>query len=239
MTLPKHIAIIMDGNGRWAQRRGLPRVAGHREGLRVAKEIVAETARLGIPVLTLFAFSTENWRRPPEEVGFLMELLEEAVAQELAELARHNVVLRAIGRLGELSPRAQSALARAMETTAHNTGLILNLAINYGGRAEIVDAVRAVAQRVQQGELTPEMVNEEVFSSFLTTAGLPDPDLIIRSGGELRLSNFLLWQGAYAEFYSTPVLWPDFRPCDLHAAIEAYQQRERRFGSVSVKGREE
>lgn len=239
MALPKHIAIIMDGNGRWAQRRGLPRVAGHREGLRVAKEIVAETARLGIPVLTLFAFSTENWRRPPEEVGFLMELLEEAVAQELAELTRHNVVLRAIGRLGELSPKAQTALAKAMEATAHNTGLVLNLAVNYGGRAEIVDAVRAVAQRVQKGELTAEMVNEEVFSSFLSTAGLPDPDLIIRTGGELRLSNFLLWQGAYAEFYSTPVLWPDFRPCDLHAAIEAYQQRERRFGSVSAKGGEE
>lgn len=230
--VPRHVAVIMDGNGRWAARRGLPRTAGHREGVARAREIVRRCAERGIEVLTLFAFSTENWRRPKDEVEFLMRLFEDSLRKEIESLRRNNVVFRVIGRREELPESMQRLIARSERETADNTGLILNVALNYGGRAELVDAARKLASRVQAGELGPDEIDEQVFTRYLYTAGLPDPDLVIRPSGEQRLSNFLLWQAAYAELYLTPALWPDFSSEELDRALAAYAARERRFGAV-------
>lgn len=230
--LPQHLAIIMDGNGRWAARRGLPRTAGHQEGVRRAKEVVRACGEKGIRVLTLFAFSTENWRRPKEEVGFLMDLFQESLCREIDSLTENNVVFRVIGRVRDLPAGIQREIERGERKTAGNTGLVLNLALNYGGRAELVDAARGLARRVQAGELRPEEIDEQSFGAELYTAGLPDPDLVIRPSGEQRLSNFLLWQSAYAELYLTPALWPDFTVEELDRALAAYAARERRFGAV-------
>ncbi|MGC8873917.1 MAG: isoprenyl transferase [Chloroflexia bacterium] len=225
---PRHIAIIMDGNGRWAHKRGLPRLAGHRAGTENIRRIVQACVEEGIEVLTLYAFSTENWRRPQEEVQGLLGLLNEVIERETDELHRNGVRVCHIGRLEGLPEPLQAKIRWAVERTRDNTRMILNVAFNYGGRAEIVDACR----RAIAAGLAPEEVTEERFASFLYTAGCPDPDLVIRTAGEMRLSNFLIWQSAYSEFYSTPVLWPDFGKEDLQAAIQAYGQRIRKFGGL-------
>ena len=230
--IPQHIAVIMDGNGRWATERSLPRIIGHKEGYGRVRDIVRACGDLGVAVLTLYTFSTENWRRPKEETDMLMELIEAATRDELPTLQENNVRLRISGRLSELPESLQRALAEDIQATAKNTGLILNLAINYGARVEILDAVREACRRARDGKLDPERITEEYFSGLLYTAGLPDPDLLIRTAGELRISNFLLWQMAYTEIWVTPVLWPDFTQADLLMAIADYQQRVRRFGAV-------
>ena len=235
--VPRHVAIIMDGNGRWARRRRLPRIAGHRTGAQVAKEIVRAAGKLGIQVLTLFAFSTENWRRPRAEIDALMMLLEEYIQRETQELMGNNVRFQVIGRMEGLPDSVRGKLERTIELTAKNTGMVLNLALNYSGRAEIVDAARSLAQLAKEGLLDPEEIDEEAFRWHLYTRDLPDPDLLIRTSGEMRISNFLLWQLAYAELYVTPVLWPDFTSRDLEQAILAYQRRERRFGMTSEQRR--
>jgi len=224
--LPRHIAVIMDGNGRWAKAKGLPRIAGHREGVESVREIVRACGEMGIEVLTLYAFSTENWLRPAAEVGELMRLLSWAVQNEVPELNRNRVRLRISGRTAGLPPGVADDLRKSVERLKDNPGLILNLALNYGARQESVDAVNAAL------DSGLKRVDEEAISSRLYTAGLPDPDLVIRTSGEMRLSNFLLWQAAYAELYVTPVLWPDFRRPDLAAAIEEYRTRHRRFGGI-------
>ncbi len=225
--LPKHVAIIMDGNGRWAKKRGLPRIFGHRAGTKSVKEAVRTSGQLGIEILTLYTFSTENWARPRAEVNALMELLCRMLRKEADELDRSNVRLCAIGRVNELPEAVQKYLDRAIHRLKKNTGLILNLALNYGGRQEIVDAVNNILlEKIKK-------VDETTFGRFLYTRELKDPDLVIRTSGEQRISNFLIYQTAYSEYYSTPVLWPDFRSIDLYEAIDEYQQRERRFGSAS------
>lgn len=229
---PRHVAIIMDGNGRWAKRRGLPRVEGHRAGIEAVRSTVEAAARLEIPVLTLYAFSTENWRRPRWEVLTLMDLLKEYLQRELATLLEHNIRFRAIGRLHELEPEIQQGLAQAMELTAGNTGLFFQIALNYSGRAELLDALREAVRQAQAGTLQPEEVDEAWVEAHLATAGTPDPDLLIRTSGEMRISNFLLWQIAYTELYVTPVLWPDFRARHLIEALADFATRERRFGGV-------
>ncbi len=226
VKLPKHIAIIMDGNGRWAKKRGLPRIMGHRAGAAAVRSTVKAASELGIEALTLYAFSTENWLRPQTETRALMELLRLTLRREVIELDKNNVRLRAIGRLRKLPPSVQEELRRCMDMTQSNSGLTLNLALNYGGRQDIVDAVNAL---MKQGK---KSADEEDISKNLTTAGLSDPDLLIRTSGEYRLSNFLLWQIAYAELYVTPVLWPDFKRTHLQEAILDYQKRERRFGGL-------
>ena len=232
-NLPRHIAIIMDGNGRWARRRGLPRIAGHRKAVESVRDVVEACGELGIEVLTLYTFSVENWGRPREEVTALMGLLVETIRKEIDDLAKNNVHLVTMGHLEDLPPITRESLEYGMERTRHNTGLILNLALSYGGRREIVDAVKAIARKVLRGELQPDEIDESVISDHLYTAGLPDPDLLIRTSGEMRISNFLLWQLAYTEMYITEILWPDFRREHLYEAIRAYQHRERRFGLVS------
>lgn len=232
-NIPRHIAIIMDGNGRWAKQRGLPRIAGHREGVNSVRDVVEACGELGIDVLTLYTFSTENWRRPIEEVSALMKLLLRTLRKEVDDLVRNNVRLMAVGDIHHLPVATKEGILQGIEETRHNTGLILNLALNYGGREEIVSAVRSLANLVQQGVLHPEDINGESIEKHLYTAKLPDPDLLIRTSGELRISNFLLWQLAYTEIYITDILWPDFRRKDLYRAIEDYQKRERRFGKVS------
>lgn len=232
-NLPRHIAIIMDGNGRWAKKRGLPRVAGHREGIQSVRSVVELCTRLGIEVLTLYTFSTENWRRPREEISALMGLLVETLRKEIKKLVENNIRFTVIGNTDRLPSEIQQSIQEAMEATRHNTGLILNLALSYGAREEIVHAVKSIAQKVKQGVLDPEDISQEVIQAHLYTAGLPDPDLLIRTSGESRVSNFLLWQLAYTEIYITNVLWPDFRENELCLAIEDYQGRERRFGKVS------
>ena len=227
-TIPRHVAIIMDGNGRWAAERGLPRVEGHRAGTENIRRIIEGCVELGVKVLTLYAFSTENWRRPDDEVSGLMEILGEVIDRETAELHANGVRLRHIGNLDGLPPSLQMRVLYAVELTAENTRLTLNVAFNYGGRREIVEAVR----RLIQDGLRPEDVDEERFSSYLYTAELPDPDLIIRTAGEMRLSNFLLWQAAYAEYWSTARYWPDFDRDDLVRAVQDFGHRARRFGSV-------
>lgn len=226
--LPRHIGIIMDGNGRWARQRSLPRVAGHRAGVRAIRPVTEECDRLGVHILTLYAFSTENWSRPRSEVRALMRLFEETIDTEIEELHRNNIQVRVLGRREELSCRLQEKIAWAEDLTRHNTAAILNVAINYGGRREIVDAVRDLASA--GADLVH--LDEATLASALFTAGLPDPDLIIRTAGEMRVSNFLLWQSAYAELYVTDTLWPDFGAEDLRAALAAYAARERRFGAV-------
>lgn len=230
--IPRHIAIIMDGNGRWARKRGFPRVEGHRRGERTVRQIVEACGNLGVEHLTLYTFSAENWRRSEEEVKALMGLIEFVARKEIKELHRKGVRVNVLGRLHELPLSLQDELYRDMALTRENTGMTVNLAINYGGRAEIVDATRRVAERVKLGLLDPSEITEETIARELYAPNLPDPDLLIRTGGEMRLSNFLLWESAYSEIWVTQTLWPDFSPADLHAAIRDYQSRERRFGAV-------
>lgn len=232
--LPKHIAIIMDGNGRWARTRGLPRAMGHRAGVESLREIVRTCTELEISVLTVYAFSTENWRRPQEEVDVLMDLLSEYLRKELDELHRHGIQIRPIGRIQELPPGARDELERAVRVTGKNNRLILNIALNYGGRAEILDATRELIKEATEGKLHPDAIDEERFSGALYTRGLPDPDLLIRPSGEMRLSNFLLWQLAYTEFWVTDVYWPDFRRGHFLQALVDYQSRDRRFGGLKI-----
>ncbi len=228
--IPRHIAIIMDGDRRWADQRGLRRTEGHRHGRESARDIVRVCGELKVEVLTLYTFSTENWTRPRLEVQALMKYLEQSLRDETAELNQNNVRLNAIGRTHDLPGRVQRALSDALQATAHNDGLLLNLALNYGGRSELVDACRALARQVTEGKLTVDEIDEERITAALYTGSLPDPDLLIRPSGEQRLSNFLPWQTVYSEIYFTAVLWPDFRRNDLYDAIRAYQQRQRRFG---------
>jgi undecaprenyl diphosphate synthase len=229
--LPRHVAVIMDGNGRWAQRRHLPRVAGHRKGVQSARTAIETCARLNIEALTLYAFSVENWRRPKTEVDFLMALLREYLRKEMPLIQRNNIRMRFLGRIEELPEGVQHDTREAVEQTAGNTGMVLCLALNYGGRAELVDAMNAVLAE-RNGRGTPDRVTEAQLSRHLYTAGLPDPDLLIRSSGEMRVSNFLLWQIAYAEIYVTETLWPDFNRARLFEALVEFQRRERRYGGI-------
>ena len=232
--LPQHIAVIMDGNGRWAHRRHLPRIAGHRAGVSAVRSTVETAARVGIPSLTLYAFSEENWkRRPRTEVDFLMRLLRRYLKQEVPTLKRNNIRLEYIGRQHELSPEVQESMRWARQETERNTGMVLTLALNYSGRSEIVDAFNSLVKAAAlNGGIDHLRVDEDAIARHLYTHNLPDPDLVIRTSGEMRLSNFLLWQLAYAEIYVTPTLWPDFRGAQLLEAIEEYQKRERRYGGL-------
>lgn len=232
-TLPRHIAVIMDGNGRWAKKRGATRVFGHRNAIKSVREVTEECARMGIEYLTLYAFSTENWGRPKAEVDALMELLVSSLKTELKTLLKNNVKLNAIGDIAGLPPKTSRELRDTIIETADNTGLVLTLALNYSGRWDILAAAKAYAEAVKKGEENPEDIDEEVFQHYLSTGNIPDPELLIRSSGEIRISNFLLWQMAYTELYFTDVLWPDFRKEHLLRAIESYQKRERRFGKIS------
>ncbi len=224
--LPKHVAIIMDGNGRWALQKGLPRIAGHKRGAETVRQVTEQCRLLGVSILTLYAFSDENWGRPKQEVGFLMDMLGSFLKAEIAAMKANGIRFRTIGRIERLPASAQRWIEKATAETAANTGLVLNLALSYGGRGEILNAVK----RMMSANGDPCGLTEEAFSSYLDTAGLPDPDLIIRTSGEKRISNFLLWQSAYAELYFTDTLWPDFEEKDLLAAILDFQGRQRRFG---------
>ena len=230
--LPAHVAIIMDGNGRWATRRGFPRVAGHREGVKTARAVFRAADALGLRYLTLYAFSTENWTRPEDEVATLMRLLEEAIVRELPELMSRNVRLRVLGRPQGVPLPVRRGIERVVRATQHNSGLNLMMAFNYGGREELLDAFRALAEKVRAGELAPGDISEAHVSGALYTDGIPDPDLLIRTSGEMRVSNFLLWQIAYTELWVTPTLWPDFGPVELYRALAEFQGRTRRFGGV-------
>lgn len=229
--LPRHVAIIMDGNGRWALSRGLPRLAGHKAGTENLRRVIRSTVEFGVKYLTIYAFSTENWGRPLEEVRGLMSILEDVLDKELAELHAEGVQLRHIGRLERLSPKLQKKVLEAIELTKNNNRLVLNVAFNYGGRDEIVHAI----QKIIRDGIPAEQVTDELVSQYLYTAGVPDPDLIIRTSGELRVSNFLIWQAAYSEWYVTPTYWPDFDQEEYRRALEAFAQRDRRFGKVSSK----
>ena len=237
--LPKHIAIIMDGNGRWAERRHLPRVTGHRAGVKAARTIIETCARLKVGALTLYAFSVENWRRPKAETDFLMRLLREYLRKELPAIHKNNIRLLVIGRSGQLPAEVRRDLDGAMELTASNTGMKLVVALNYGGRAELVDAFNAILDALRRNGLSSFHADEGTIADHLYTAGLPDPDLLIRTSGEMRVSNFLLWQIAYAEIYVTETLWPDFARARLLEALVDYQKRERRYGGLgSARSRE-
>ncbi|MEJ2744549.1 MAG: isoprenyl transferase [bacterium] len=233
---PKHVAIIMDGNGRWADKHGLSRIKGHWAGANSIREVVRTAGELGISYLTLYSFSVDNWKRPRREVSSLMSLLKRFLRKEERELNRNNVRLRVIGRIDGLPEDVQRAIEKAVKGTAANTGLTLVLALNYGSRNEIADAARALCEKSARGALRPEDVNEGLISENLSTAGMPDPDLLIRTSGEMRISNFMLWQISYAELYVTPVYWPDFRKAHFVQAILDYQGRERRFGGVVGRG---
>ncbi|MEH2045833.1 isoprenyl transferase [Nostoc sp.] len=230
--LPQHVAVIMDGNGRWAKRQGLPRIMGHKRGVDALKDLLRCCQDWGIQALTAYAFSTENWKRPQEEVDFLMTLFQRVLRQELREMVEENVQIKFVGNLQDLPRSLQQEISRSMEETKDNRGIRFSVATNYGGRQEILQACQAIAKQVQQGMLQPDEINEQVFESHLYTAGITDPDLLIRTSGEMRLSNFLLWQMAYGEIYITDALWPDFDRAEFHRALCAYQQRERRFGKV-------
>ncbi|MEH2229199.1 MAG: isoprenyl transferase [Nostoc sp.] len=230
--LPQHVAVIMDGNGRWAKRQGLPRIMGHKRGVDALKDLLRCCQDWGIQALTAYAFSTENWKRPQEEVDFLMTLFQRVLRQELREMVEENVQIKFVGNLQDLPRSLQQEISRSMEETKNNRGIRFSVATNYGGRQEILQACQAIAKLVQQGALQPNEINEQVFESHLYTAGITDPDLLIRTSGEMRLSNFLLWQMAYGEIYITDALWPDFDRAEFHRALCAYQQRERRFGKV-------
>jgi undecaprenyl diphosphate synthase len=234
--LPRHVAIIMDGNGRWAQARSLPRVEGHRAGIRSVRETVETAAKLGFDVITLYAFSTENWKRPRHEVLTLMGLLKEYINRELKTLRANNLRFRPIGRIDQLDPSVQRELQRAVDGTADCTGTLVQIALNYSGRQELTDLVREGVSEAAAGTLEPERIDEGWISARLATGGCPDPDLLIRTSGEQRISNFLLWQVAYAEIYFCPVLWPDFTKADLLSAVLEFQQRERRFGGLVSDG---
>jgi undecaprenyl diphosphate synthase len=233
--LPRHLAIIMDGNGRWAKARSLPRVEGHRAGMRAVRRTVETAAKVGVDVVTLYAFSTENWKRPRAEVLTLMSLLKEYVKRELDSFVRNNLRFRPIGRLEQLDPSVQKALKRAVDATAGCTGSVIQVALNYSGRQELTDLVRDAVAAASSGGLEADTIDEQWVDSHLFTRGLPDPDLMIRTSGEQRISNFLLWQLAYAEIYFTPVQWPDFDTAELLRALLEYQRRERRFGGLSPK----
>jgi undecaprenyl diphosphate synthase len=232
-NLPRHIGIIMDGNGRWAQKRGLPRIAGHNAGIESVRRVVEVCGDLGIKVLTLFTFSEENWKRPSFEISALMKLLLTTINNEIDELLEKNVQIMCIGNINQLPQNTQKSLKRAVDRTSQNTGLILNLALSYGSRSEIKSAIINIAHKVKAGMIKPEDINDVTIREHLQTKNLPDPDLIIRTSGEYRISNFLLWQIAYAEIYVTKTLWPDFSKEDLFEAIENFMQRERRFGMVT------
>lgn len=229
--IPRHVAMIMDGNGRWALSRGLPRLAGHKAGTENLRRVISASVEFGVKYLTIYAFSTENWGRPPEEVQGLMFILEDVIDRELAELHKEGVQLRHIGRLERLSPALQKKVLKAIEITRGNDRLVLNVAFNYGGRDEIVNAI----QHIMKDGIPPEEVTDELVSRYLYTAGVPDPDLIIRTSGELRVSNFLIWQAAYSEWYVTPTYWPDFDKEEYRRALEAFGSRDRRYGKVSSK----
>ncbi|MFZ3214910.1 MAG: isoprenyl transferase [Candidatus Acidiferrales bacterium] len=232
--LPEHLAVIMDGNGRWAQRRHLPRVAGHRAGVKAAREIIESCAQLKLPCLTLYAFSLENWRRPQAEVDFLMRLLREYLKRELPAIHKNNIRLLVIGRSEQLPDAVRQDIEDGMRLTAKNTGMKLVVALNYGGRAELVDAFNAMLDRVRSNGMSAFRADEQTISEHLYTAGLPDPDLLIRTSGEMRVSNFLLWQIAYAEMYVTETLWPDFSRARLLEALADFQKRERRYGGLGT-----
>jgi undecaprenyl diphosphate synthase len=231
-SLPRHIAIIMDGNGRWAKQRGLARIEGHRQGAESARNVVRAAGELGIKYLTLYAFSVENWNRPKDEVDTLMKYLVHYLKTETSELNKNNVRLEVIGQIYRLPQNVQEPLNKSIQTLSKNNGLTLVMALSYGGRTEIVDAVRGIAEKVKRGKLDPADINEQVFAQHLYTRNVPDPDLLIRTSGEMRISNFLLWQISYAELVITPTLWPDFRKPQFFAALEEYARRHRRFGGV-------
>ena len=230
--IPKHIAIIMDGNGRWAKERNLPRVLGHKAGVETIREIVKECNKLGVKYLTLYAFSTENWKRPQEEVNTLMDLLIQYLVKEFEELNSNNVIINSIGDITRLPLACQNELHKAFENTKNNTGLTLSLALNYGGRNELVNAFKGIFEDIQSGKLNEKEINEETIAMHLYTAAMPDPDIIIRPSGELRLSNFMLWQCAYSEFWFSDIKWPDFKRENLREAIYDFQNRDRRFGKI-------
>ncbi|MBQ4004074.1 MAG: isoprenyl transferase [Firmicutes bacterium] len=234
MNVPAHIAIIMDGNGRWAKEKGMVRLKGHQAGMESLREIVRACSDKGVKVLTVYAFSTENWKRPIEEVSGIFSLLVRYVAKELKELNANNVQIRMLGDIDPLPADAKKAAQKAVDSTKDNTGLIFCIAINYGGRAEIVRAARLLAKQAAEGQLDPASIDEAMFASQLYTADLPDPDLIIRTGGEMRLSNFLTWQSAYSELYVTDTYWPDFTPDKLQEAIDAFNGRDRRYGGIKA-----
>jgi undecaprenyl diphosphate synthase len=231
--LPQHVAVIMDGNGRWAKARSLPRVSGHRQGIKSVRDIVETSARLGLKVLTLYAFSVENWKRPRTEVNTLMNLLREYLHKELKMLLKNNIRFQVIGRWQELPDAVSRDLIWGMDKTKANTGLLFNIALNYGGRTELVDAFRSIYRELNENGRDSEALTEETISKHLYTSGIPEPDLLIRTSGELRISNFLLWQIAYAEIWVTDVLWPDFRKPHLYQAIIDFQKRERRYGGIT------
>ncbi|MFN4257236.1 MAG: isoprenyl transferase [Saprospiraceae bacterium] len=231
--VPKHIAIIMDGNGRWAKQKGMPRVLGHRSGVKSVREVTEAAAQIGVQYLTLYAFSTENWNRPPAEVTALMSLLVETIRGEIRDLNKNGVRLQAIGDIEQLPAASLRALRDGIEQTKDNQRITLVLALNYSAKWEILRAARLLAEQARAGQIRPEDINEAAFEQALTTHGIPDPELLIRTSGETRISNFLLWQIAYAELYFTPVFWPDFGEKELHQAILSYQRRERRFGMTS------
>lgn len=230
--LPKHVAVIMDGNGRWAKNRGLPRIMGHRRGVDSLKDLLRCCQDWGIPALTAYAFSTENWGRPIEEVDFLMTLFERVLRRELEEMHRKDVQIRFVGNLSVLPPSLRAEIDRSIDLTADNKGIHFTVATNYGGREEILQACRQIASQVKEGKIQLEDIDEALFNSHLYTSHVCDPDLLIRTSGEMRISNFLLWQLAYAEFYITDTLWPDFSRREFHLALQAYQKRHRRFGKV-------
>ncbi len=232
-NVPKHIAIIMDGNGRWAKQKGMPRVLGHRSGVKSVREVTEAAAQIGVQYLTLYAFSTENWNRPPAEVTALMTLLVETIKGEIRDLNKNGVRLVAIGELSSLPSATYKTLMQGIEETKNNTRITLVLALNYSSKWELTQATRLIAEQVQAGTLKPEDISETTIETMLATRGIPDPDLLVRTSGEARLSNFLLWQLAYAELYFTPVFWPDFGKNELYEAILSYQKRERRFGKTS------
>lgn len=234
-NIPAHVAIIMDGNGRWAQMDGHERTYGHQHALTAVREAIEGAGEQGVQYLTLYAFSTENWNRPKEEVDILMKLFIQAVHNELDELNRKNVRLLMTGRLEDLPDDCQEAMRHAMETTAHNTGLTVILAISYSGRSELTDMARKIARQVSQGSLTPEEINPDTIRQHLYLPEVPDPDILIRTGGDIRISNFLLWEIAYSELFFLPVLWPDFRKRDLLEVLQEFQNRERRFGKTSAQ----
>lgn len=237
-AIPSHIAIIMDGNGRWAKKRGLPRAAGHTRGVESVREIVKTCSQLGVNFLTLYTFSTENWRRPKDEVSMLMRLLLKSLRDETDELNQNNIKITMIGDLDSLPKEVQKELRDASEKTKNNKKMTLNLALSYSGRVEILHAIKNISHLAAQKKLNPEEIDDKIFAEHLMTKGLPDPDLVIRTSGEFRVSNFLLWQIAYSEFYISDVLWPDFRRNSLYDAIRSFQKRERRFGKVSEQIKE-
>jgi undecaprenyl diphosphate synthase len=236
--LPKHVAIIMDGNGRWAKNRALNRIRGHENGINSVRDIVRTSREIGISYLTLYAFSEENWKRPKREVDALMSLLKRFLKKELDEMLENGIRFQTIGRTGKLPKSVQRLISETSDMTSQNRDMVLTLALSYGGRQEILDAVQKISQRIESEDLRPEEITQQTISDSLYTSGIPDPDLLIRTSGEYRVSNFLLWQIAYAEMYITPTLWPDFRKEEYFSAIEAFQKRERRFGASELEQRD-